>query len=134
MRKRGRPRKNGAQPGWTFFRAMFALYGYNEARAAGIKHSSAVTEAVSVVRSRCPGMPISETQVKRILAEYQPEGVPIAWKVTKTDTEMQMPPAVREALGIPESSKMRSGFTFGFGPRPEYPRSNAKLNKSKPVG
>jgi hypothetical protein len=121
MAKRGRPKKDGVQPGWMLLRVVLVLNAYNEARSSPLKHSSAVTEAVAIVKKTYPGMPISETEVKRILAKFQPQGVPVAFKVTKA-SEKTLPPEVCELMGVPEGSKMKTTFTFGYGPRPEYPR------------
>jgi len=73
MKKLGRPPTNGKQPAWMFYRMMFALYAYNEARAS-TKHSSAISEAICFVRSQFPEVPISETEVKRVIAQLQPRG------------------------------------------------------------
>lgn len=121
MGKRGRPRKNGQQPGWMFFRVALVLYGYNEARSSGLKHSSAVTEAVAFVQKTFSGMPISETEVKRVLAKFQPQGVPVSLRITKS-SEQTLPPEVTEEMGVPQGSKMKTVLAFGDGPRPEYPR------------
>ncbi len=121
MGKRGRPKKNGLQPAWMFFRVALVLHAYNEARSFGCKHSCAVTEAVETVKKIWPDLPISETEVKRILAKFQPKSVPVAFRVTKTSEET-LPPEVTEIMGVPEGTKMKTVFTFGYGPRPEYPR------------
>ncbi len=121
MGKRGRPRKNGAKPDWMLGRVIFVLNAYHEARSSGLKHSSAVTEAVAAVKRTHPNMPISETEVKRVLANYQAKGVPIAFMVTK-DSDSEIPPHICEAKGIPKGSKAKAAFAFEFGPRPEYPR------------
>jgi hypothetical protein len=55
------------------------LHAYDQARARGDKHSRAVAEAVSAVQSRVPGMPISETEVKRVLAEFQSKDSERSW-------------------------------------------------------
>lgn len=123
MGKRGRPRKNGLQPSWMLLRSFLVLDAYNEARSSPLKYSSAVSEAVATVKKTWPDMPISEAEVKRILANFQPKGIPVAFKVTKvSDSETTLLPAVCQLMGVPEGSKMKTIFTFGFGPRPEYPR------------
>jgi hypothetical protein len=86
MANRGRPKKDGVKPGWTLFRRCVVLHAYNEARAKGNKHSAAITEAVSAVRSRVAGMKISETKVKRVLAEFQKasptdQSLPFGWTI-----------------------------------------------------
>ena len=121
MGKRGRPRKNGQQPIWMFLRVALVLHGYNAARSSRLKHSSAVREAVAFVQESFSGMPISETEVKRVLAEFQPQGVPDSLRITKS-SEQTSPPQVTEEMGVPQGSKMRTVLTFGYGPRPKYPR------------
>ena len=124
MGKRGRPRRHGLQPGWMFHRCCLVLHAYNEARSSPLKHSSAVTEAVATVKKTWPDVPISETEVKRILAKFQPKGIPVAFRVKKvSDSETPLPPAVCELMGVPAGSKMKTTLTFGFGPRPDYPRT-----------
>ena len=116
MARRGRPRKNGVQEGWVPFRALVALEGYNSSRKAGEKYSKALEAGVAAVRLMFPGMPISLTEVKRILAEFQPKGQAPGLRVAK-----------------PESSDIMTLFgrrwqkilVFGIGPCPTYPRHNA---------
>ena len=121
MGKRGRPTKNGLQPAWMLFRCFLVLHAYNKARSSPLKHSSAVTEAVAIVKKTWPDMPISETEVKRILAKFQPKGIPVAVKVRKA-SDSPLRPAVCQVMGVPEGSKMKTTYIFGFGPRPQYPR------------
>lgn len=130
MATRGRPRKNGTQPPWMFGRRMLAIHSYRTARSSGDKHSCAVTEAVAAVKKTWPGMRISETEVKRILAECQPKGAQLAFKVTKnSQSPPHLTPEVRKVLGIPDLSRMKNRFTFGFGPRRKYCHVNAKIQE-----
>ena len=122
MAKRGRP-KNGAQPGWMLLRQMLVLYEYNHARAAGGKRQAAIEATVDAIRKARPKMPISETGVRRILADRQPNGVTASLVVT-----MPEPPKDWVLDGRP----VRSFLAFGFGPRPEYPRTNAKPSRIAP--
>src|ERR1700756_4508244 len=80
-KKRGRPLKNGLTKPEFFARSIMILRGYQEARGRGEKHSAAVREAVAFVRQLDPEMPISETEVKRVLADLQPRDNPVAMKV-----------------------------------------------------
>jgi hypothetical protein len=113
-----------------FHRALVALHGYNQARAAGEKHSVALTAAIAEVQKQFPGLRISETEVKRILATYQPKGATVAWTVSKgSDGEVDPPAGMVEALGLREGKKLRHVLSVGFGPRPEYPRFNARPRK-----
>jgi hypothetical protein len=82
MTKRGRPSKDGVQPFWMFYRTVLVIQEFNELRSAGMKQSSAITETVDRLRKIQPEMPISRTEVKRILASYQSRGSPISIKVT----------------------------------------------------
>lgn len=113
------------------YRIVVALEGYNRARGAGLKHSSAVKEAVMAVRSSLPDMPISESEVRRILATYQPQRSSTAFTVTRiADSEIQRTAAMFPGMGLPDAAKIRSGLAFGFGPRPRYPRHNGRPQKT----
>lgn len=104
MAKKGRPRTNGRKPGWVLGRAMIAIEAYDRARCAGDKHWFAVRAAVEAVRIEFPGIAISETEVKRVLADLRPKNASDALLVTKQD-------------GV---------WTFGFGERPDYRRGARK--------
>jgi hypothetical protein len=116
MAKRGRPRKNGVKQEWVLFRALLALEGYDRSRMAGEKYSEALKAGVAEVRQTFSGMPISQTEVKRVLAELQPKAQPLGLWVAK-----------------PESGDIMTLFgrrwkkisVFGIRPRPKYPRHNA---------
>ncbi len=101
MAQRGRPKLNGAT---KLQRDLTVLWSYNESRRAGEKHASAVASVASEVRKQLPGMKVSETEVKRVLARFQPQGYPEVFTVTK----------------------LKNGFGVGFGPRPEHTRINAR--------
>jgi hypothetical protein len=143
MAKRGRPKKDGLKPGWTLFRNFLVLHAYNQARARGNKHSSAITDAVSAVRPREPGMPISETEVKRVLAEFQSKGSERSWIISpgivqgpELDTWFDNLEWIAKKsplkLGVPHLPDYRSKprqlktLSIHIGPRPRYPRSNAR--------
>jgi hypothetical protein len=72
MAKNGRPPAMGRQPGWMLKRHFMALYAYDRARQKGMKHSSAVTEAVQFLRER--GLSASDGQVKAVLHKLRPRG------------------------------------------------------------
>jgi hypothetical protein len=97
---------------------MLVIFTYGEFRQAGGKHSAAVGEAAEAVRRQYPGMPISESTVRRILAEFQPKGETASFLVSK-------PAPGEETLIGPEGKKYRKLFSGGFGPRPVYRRNNA---------
>ena len=86
MATRGRPPKHGKIPGWMFGRALRVLDAYDAARIS-MKHSSAVTMATAAVREAFPEMPISETTVRRNLAEYRGKDAHGVIKVSKTPDE-----------------------------------------------
>lgn len=114
--KRGRPAKNGMQPGWMMLRAMELLHAYDEARKAGEKHVAAVHSAVDAVRTKYPAMPVSATAVKRMLAEWRPKDGRNGILVTKPN----------DIITLPDGRKARRTLIFGYGLRPNYPRVNAK--------
>jgi hypothetical protein len=101
MAQRGRPKLNSVE---KLQRDLTVVWSYNESRRAGEKHASAVASAAAQVRKQHPGMKVSETEVKRVLARFQPKGYPEVFTVTK----------------------LKNGFGVGFGPRPEHARINAR--------
>jgi hypothetical protein len=105
MAQRGRPKLDGLS---KLYRDLTVVWSYNESRRAGEKHAIAVANAVSEVRKQYPGMKVSETEVKRVLARYQPKGHPEVFTVTK----------------------LKNGFGLGFGARPEHTRINARKRPS----
>jgi hypothetical protein len=108
MAQRGRPKLNGIT---KLYRDLTVVCSYNEWRRAGEKHANAVASAVSEVRKEYPGMKVSETEVKRVLAKYQPKGYPEVFTVTRH----------------------KNGFGLGFGPRPEHTRINAKTKRPSAI-
>jgi hypothetical protein len=80
MAQRGRPKLNGVA---KLQRDLTVVWSYNELRRAGEKHAIAVASAASEVRRLYPGMKVSETEVKRVLAKYQPKGYSEVFTVTK---------------------------------------------------
>jgi hypothetical protein len=143
MAKRGRPNKNGAKPGWMLFRSIMILAFYDQARARGEKHSAAIAAAVSKVRDRAPKRPISETEVKRVLAEFRSkdcgqtlivtEGIAqgreaeiwfemLEWPAEESCRKWQVPSFSRDES---KPRRLRT-FTVQFGPRPRYRRHNSR--------
>ena len=131
--RRGRPRMNGKQPFRMFPRILIVLNAYNKARSTGEKHSSAVTEAVAAVKSAYPDIKISETEVKRILAEYQPKDAPIVTRVTEK-IPIVMSTEECKLLGIPEGTTFNRSLVVGHGPKQKYPRANAAKSKTDSIG
>ncbi len=90
-------------------------------------------------------MRISETEVKRTLAIYQPRNSPNMFqfkRVTLGDSELMRQynvleqaaadlrgkKGLREPLpSIEDLPKSRTAYTFGFAERPLYPRHNRKI-------
>ena len=118
MGKPGRPKKNGATPMWMLKRDTIVLYGYQQARGAGEKHSVAIQEAISFLRELEPGIPISATEVKRIVARWRPRHLPYGCFVVKADP-------TEDPITLPGGYVVRRRFTVCVQPRVEYPRANA---------
>jgi hypothetical protein len=118
LKKRGRPAKGGAQGAEAFFRALEVLSVYHEARKAGEKHSTAVFETVRRLKAKYT---ISETTVKRILAELQPAGANVVFTAGKPTSNSEI---------ILEGRRMRAVMTLGIGSRPKYRRANARQRVS----
>jgi hypothetical protein len=98
MAKRGRPRMNGLQPAWMLERAVIVVHTFNEARARGEKYEAAIQEAIDAVKKR--NMPIGPRRVKQILAEWQPEGSPEVFVISRaSETEMQTP-KMKQSMAI----------------------------------
>jgi hypothetical protein len=124
MEKRGRPRKNGLQPISVLNRVTLVTYAYDQARGAGEKHMAAITEAVEFIRKNHPSMKVSETEVKRILANYRSKRRPVGLLVTKPDPADCM-------LTLPNGRVVRVLYSAAIGPRPIYPRANAAAKPGK---
>jgi hypothetical protein len=59
------------------------LSAYDRARRRGEKHSAAIAEVVLTVKAAWPEMRISETEVRRVLAEFRPKLGEVAVTVTE---------------------------------------------------
>ena len=139
-RKRGRPPKNGVKDPIALLRALIVLHGYDHARAKREKYSVAINEAVAFVRQLHAGMPISETEVKRILAEFRPRGartilmseysVVEGEEARKLRSKLSFTRFLSEGQAEPtpteNDSKPLKRFTIRFAESPNYPRHNAK--------
>ena len=131
-----------------FVRAGIVMAVYDEARQSDQKHSVAVTQAVEFVKQNYPGLRISETAVRRILAKWRPRnsGTILRFeRSTMTADEIAKYRSIREqaaafqqkeGLKVPmpsdiinNPSKPRTKFLLRFGERPNYPRSNRKVTK-----
>ena len=138
-KRRGRPSRNGAKKPWHFGRALTVIDAYTTARERGEKHSVAVRETVAFVRRRHPEMPISETEVKRILADLRPQNSSAVLTVTCSILEgeeaarrrsffEQIPQGIQDTVGSTDQNRRRplTRFILGFRKRPNYVRHNAK--------
>lgn len=73
-KKLGRPRKiEGVISYKDFRRAGIVMSVYDEVRKDGQKHDVAVRETVEIIKQRYPNKRISETGVRRILAQFRPK-------------------------------------------------------------
>jgi hypothetical protein len=138
-KKRGRPAKNGVKDVRALSRVFAVLYSYDNARSRGEKYSLAIRECVAFVRQLHPGMPISETEVKRILAEFRPRNGRVILKVECSVAEGEEAQAIRSKLlsfrgfmpgshteSAQKGSKPLKRFILRFATALEYPRHNAR--------
>jgi hypothetical protein len=128
-RKRGRPESNGVKPGKILNRVVWVLCKCDEFRKTGMKRSSAITETVEFMRKEQPDLAVSETEVRRILAEFQPKGASEVLLVTSKPQEevnrefALLPREIQDLLG---NKPQINVMPIGFGPQPQYKRSNAR--------
>lgn len=134
MAKRGRPKKDGAQPTWMLGRRILVLQAFNDARRNGLKYLAAIWAAIEAVKAQYPGVRIGPRMVKGILSDWQGRRLSRVVTVSKVSDaglqspEMQQNLAKLYELGFPKDKKV-TAFTVGLGSRPEYPRINAKQQK-----
>lgn len=115
MSKRGRPPKRGGQNPIVFFRAMVATKAFAEARSGGEKYSEALKIAVAAVRRRFPNTSMSETQVKRALAEFHSPHLEQTLLVTDSDDTIEI-----------DGIKFGRALCLSLGPVPTYARHNRR--------
>lgn len=112
-----------------FFRGGFALCGFDTAKQNGEKYVDAISAAVRAVRSQFREMPMSRTEVKRLLAARQSD-IPGQTLLFTEDPPENLEQATANADGLPETGTKRfRRLTFGFGPCPDHPRINAVTNE-----
>jgi len=146
-RQRGRPRKKeDSIEFWQFVRAAIVMWAYDEAREKGEKHRVAVRCAVDSLRQRSPEMPISETEVKRILSTFRPRGSGTILRFepsTPSEADIKINRWIRQQLATFQGKKgptlpvppnydlarRVTAFTIRFAERPNYPRHNRKNTK-----
>lgn len=144
-RRIGRPRKlDNRIEFWRFVRGAVSMAIYDEVRRGREKHSAALAEVVAFVRKRFPGMPISESEVKRILAAWRPRGCNEIFSFERfspsakdIERRRQMLEQVHMLDGdkgssLPISPKGQhpqnaTTFKIRISKRPDYPRHNAKV-------
>jgi hypothetical protein len=145
-KKRGRPAKHGVKDPRTLSRTLAVLHSFDRARARGEKHSAAIRESVDFVRQLHPEMPISETEVKRILAEFRPRGARTILMSEYSVVEGEKARKIRSKLAVSrflveapahsthseEDPKPLKRFTMRFTDAPHYPRYNARGASSCP--
>jgi predicted transcriptional regulator len=143
-RPRGRPKnKLGIVQLWRFARAGIVMCVYDETRERGEKHRDSVNECVEYVRKRHPKIPVSQTEVKRILATFRPRNSRTILRFkrsTLSKKKLKLLRSIRDQFvsakgekdlrlprtpGLPKSPV---AYTFGFGERPHYPRHNRKIS------
>ena len=143
----GRPRKiEGVISYREFARAGIVMSLYDGARKSGLKHSSAVVQAVELMEERYAKKRISQTGVKRVLAEFRPRiGKTILQFERSTLTgedlarfywiqEQLAALPKRKWLKLPTPSevippKTVAVYKIRFVERPNYPRHNRKPPK-----
>jgi hypothetical protein len=141
---RGRPRKEeGSIEFWQFARAAIVTCAYDEARQNGEKHSSAVRHAVDSLKLCSQEMPVSETEVRRILSTFRPRGSGTILRFERSTLReedikinrwiREQFAALQEKKGItllapPVYDETRSIaiLTVRLADRPSYPRHNRK--------
>jgi hypothetical protein len=146
-KKLGRPRKtDGGISTNDLVRAGTVMGLYDQARQNGQKHSAAVAQSVELIKQHHPMMRISETVVKRILAEWRPRGSHTILRfeystisgeeLAKRSGIEAHPAAVSQdqcsKLPAPSGAippKSLTTYKAYFGERPNYPRHNRKLPK-----
>jgi hypothetical protein len=140
-RARGRPKKEkGLIELWRFSRAGVVQFAYHEARQRGEKHSVAITCAVDYIRQHYPKMPISETEVRRVLATSQPRKSSIVLQFERATLGGERLKKFRFVAGVqgekgpvaPSSSIQNlpeniTSYKFRFAKRREHPRHNRKI-------
>jgi hypothetical protein len=145
-KKPGRPAKHGVKDPRTLSRTLAVLYSFDRARARGEKYSAAIRESVASVRQLHPEMRISETEVKRILAEFRPRGARTILMAEYSVVEGEEARSIRNKLAIrgflpedpaqsthsEEVPKPLKRVTMRFLDAPNYPRHNASGASSCP--
>jgi hypothetical protein len=144
-KQKGRPRKSpNSLEFWRFVRAAMVMYAYDAAREMDEKHSVAVAQAVDFVRQHHPAMPISETEVRRVLSTWRPKGSHTILRFecsNMTKDDLRRYRWIWKHLALLKGKKglkvelptrrefagNKASLTIRFGERPTYPRHNRKI-------
>lgn len=119
---RGRPRKNGAKSASMLKRSLLILLEFGRARSRGLKHSAAIAETVAVIGCKYPDVCVSETEVKRTLAEWMPRNRETVFLAR----EPENPEKMHRLDGV----DYKVIVSVYVGPRPVYPRINQKIPRN----
>src|SRR5260370_41280965 len=141
-RQRGRPRKQGdAEPFWHFVRLALLMCVYDESRETGDKHSVAIRFAVDFVKQQCPDMPVSETELRRVLGRWRPRGSGVIFRFERSalsEEQLQRRRWIHQQLAQlqdqkkelrqptgPDCDPMKiTSLKIRIAARPSYPRHN----------
>jgi hypothetical protein len=102
---------------WMLRRVTLVLYAYDQSRKLGEKHVTAIAAAVQYLRKQAPEIPVSETEVKRILATWRGSKASRMTEVVKHEDGQE--------FVMPDGSRFRLRYTIRVAPHQDYPRSNA---------
>lgn len=127
-------------------RAAMIMSAYDEARGRGDKHSAAVRYVVDLLKQCNPAIPISQTEVKRVLATWRPRNSRTILRFDRkilSEEDINRHRCIRDQLDALRSTKglklevppnfdlqrSRTALTIRFAERPNYPRHNRKNPK-----
>jgi hypothetical protein len=146
-RPRGRPKKaEDSMKASQFGRAAVVICAYDEFRKKPEKYKEAIKETVASLKRSNPKMPISNSEVNRILARFRPKGSKIVLlfersrlseeDIKKYRAVFEQAAAWHEEIGttLPQLPALnekhgREKFLIRFSERPDYPRHNRKSPK-----
>jgi hypothetical protein len=115
MAARGRPVKNGVKEARVLFRTMIALQGYDQSRSHGEKYTASLEAGIAAVRTAVPGMKMSMTEMKRVLAEFRSPDLAETFLTSENENTVG-----------PNGRKYQKAWVLTVGATPEYPRHNAR--------
>jgi len=103
-------------------RSLLILLEFDRAERRELKHSAAIGEAVAVIRSKYPDLRVSETAVKRTLAEWMPRNRETAYLAREPENPDKMYRL--------DGRDYRVIVSLYVGPRQVYPRINQKIPRN----